>query len=212
MVNSLINEIKAENCALVYNLNNLSKLSDEDLTLRVSHSQFLEILLLQIRGEIVKYGNRVKRNRSKKELQIMSDIENLEQVENVSNMNLLEVKQTELQELREEKMKGSLVRARVQWLAEGEKPTKYFCSLERQNYLEITIKCVIKPNGKIYTEQKEILSEVKDFYKKLFKNNDDSLTEPDFNNSKLKRNVRKLSASESYEIERTLTINKIGES
>ena len=75
-----------------------------------------------------------------------------------------------------------------------------------------TIKRVIKPNGKICTEQKEILFEVKEFYKKLFKNNDDSLTRPNLNNSNFKSNVRKLSASESNGIEGPLTINEIGES
>ena len=210
MVNSLINQIKAENCALVYNFDNLPNISDQDLCVRVSHSQFLEILLLQIRGETVKYGTRMKRNRNKKELQIMSDIENLEKVENLCNMNILEAKQRELQELREERIKGSLVRSRVQWLAEGEKHSKYFCSLERRNYLEKAIKCVIKPSGKICMEQKEILFEVKEFYKKLFKNNDDCLTEPNFNNSNFKSNVRKLSASESNGIEGPLTINEIG--
>ena len=120
MVNSLINQIKAENSALVYNFDSLPNISDQDLCLRVSHSQFLEILLLQIRGETVKYGTHTKRNRNKKELQIMSDIENLEKVESLCNMNLLEAKQRELQELREERIKGSLIRSRVQWLAEGE--------------------------------------------------------------------------------------------
>ena len=64
MVNSLINQIKAENCALVYKFDNLPNISDQDLCLRVSHSQFLEILLLQIRGETVKYGTHTKRNRT----------------------------------------------------------------------------------------------------------------------------------------------------
>ena len=62
-------------------------------------------------------------------------------------------------------MKGSLVRARVQWLSEGKKPSKYFCSLEWCNYVETTIKRVVKPSGKICIEQKEILSELKDFIK-----------------------------------------------
>ena len=50
-------------------------------------SQFLEILLLQIRGETVEYGTHVKRNGNIKEFQIMSDIENLEEVANFCNMN-----------------------------------------------------------------------------------------------------------------------------
>ena len=74
----------------------------------------------------------------------MSDIGNLEKVESLCNMNLLEAKQRGLQELREERIKGSLVRSRVQWLAEGEKPSKYFCSLERRNYLEENYKTSYK--------------------------------------------------------------------
>ena len=54
MVNSLINQIKAEICALVYKFDNLPNITNQDLCLRVSYSQFLEILLLQIRGETAK--------------------------------------------------------------------------------------------------------------------------------------------------------------
>ena len=55
-------------------------------------------------------------------------------------------------------MRGVLIRSRVQWLAEGEKPSKYFCALEHHNYLDKTIKRKIKLNGNICTEQNEILS------------------------------------------------------
>ena len=41
----------------------------------------------------------------------------------------------------------------------------------------------------------------KKYSKILFKNKDDSLIEPDFNNSNFKSNGEKLSASESYGIE-----------
>ena len=212
MVNALINEIKLENSALVYHPDNISKIKDEDLSVRISNSQFLELLLMKIRGETVKYGARMKRIKNEKEMQLLSDIENLEKVESIYNVNLLEVKQRELQELREEKLKGAFIRSRVQWLNEGEKPSRYFCSLERRNYLEKTIKRITKENGQICKDQKEILSEIKDYYKKLFKNNDDLLMEPDLNDNSFKNTARKLSPNESSEIEGPLTITEISES
>ena len=56
---------------------------------------------------------------------------------------------------------------------EGEKPTSFFCNLEKQNFVEKTIwKLHIKGNS-FLTDQKSILKEVESFYEKLFKNKDD---------------------------------------
>ena len=60
-------------------------------------------------------------------------------------------------------------------------------------------------------ERKEILPEVKDFYKnKLFQNNDNS--EPNFNDGNSKSNVRKLVPYQSYENEGPSSRNKISDS
>ena len=63
---------------------------------------------------------------------------------------------------------ASAVRARAQWLNEGEKPSKYFCSLEKNNYIEKTIKCIQLNNGQKITEQREILKNIQAFYSTLF--------------------------------------------
>ena len=39
----------------------------------------------------------------------------------------LDVKKKELETIRQETIAASAVRARAQWLNEGEKPSKYFC-------------------------------------------------------------------------------------
>ena len=51
-------------------------------------------------------------------------------------------------------MRGHQVHFRVQWLSEGERPTKYFCSLEHRNYIDKTINKVIKEDGSVLTDQK----------------------------------------------------------
>ena len=54
-----------------------------------------------------------------------------------------------------------MVRSGVNWLQNGEKLSKYFCSLEHQNYIDKTIKKVCLQNGKTIAEQVSILHYVK---------------------------------------------------
>ena len=42
----------------------------------------------------------------------------------------------ELENLRKEKLNGIMIRSCAQWLSEGEKPSSYFCSLEKFYYTE----------------------------------------------------------------------------
>lgn len=65
-----------------------------------------------------------------------------------------------------------MVRARVRWAEEGEKPTKYFCNLESRNHINKTIFKVTKDNGDTINKQEEILKEVKNFYSNLYKTQD----------------------------------------
>ena len=77
-----------------------------------------------------------------KEKELIKDIEYLER--NIEyqphNLNLLSDKEADLEKLRESKIKGEQVRSRIQWLSEGEKPSKTFCTLETKNYIDKTIK------------------------------------------------------------------------
>ena len=65
-----------------------------------------------------------------------------------------------------------MIRSCVQWIDEGERPTKYFCALENKNYLEKTIKTVCTDTNEIITDQKDILSSLHTYYAYLFKNRD----------------------------------------
>ena len=49
-------------------------------------------------------------------------------------MGELEKLKLEMTELRQIKVKGSIIGSRATNLLEGEKTTKYFCSLETHNY------------------------------------------------------------------------------
>ena len=58
---------------------------------------------------------------------------------------------------------------------EGEKPTSFFCNLERKQYIEKTIRKIKKSDGTIITEQQKVLNEIQRFYSNLFQNCDRDL-------------------------------------
>ena len=68
-----------------------------------------------------------------------------------------------------------MIRSRAEWLHESEKPTKYFMTLEKQNYINKTIKKNHDLIGKIYSKQEDILDQVKKYYLDLFSNHDQTL-------------------------------------
>ena len=48
-------------------------------------------------------------------------------------------------------MKGKIVRSRLQWLQQGEKPSRFFMNLENKNFVEKTINKVKLRNGSCVT-------------------------------------------------------------
>ena len=92
---------------------------------------------------------------------------------------------------------GVLVRSRANWLKNGEKPSKYLCSLERKNYVEKTIWQLKTDNDSITTDQKEILKEIQTCYSNLFKSRN------------IIKNIRKLDNNTSKQLEGKLTAEEI---
>ena len=85
----------------------------------------------------------------------------------MDHSNRLDQLKINLENIRQEKIKGIILRAKIQWMEEGEKPTKFFASLEKKNY---TNKLINKINigGDIINNQKTILSETSKFYQDLY--------------------------------------------
>ena len=62
----------------MYNLDNIHQIADTDLHIKLNNSEFLEMLLLKIRGETIKYASNLKKGQETREQQLISDIELLE--------------------------------------------------------------------------------------------------------------------------------------
>ena len=208
LVKECIMDEKRKYAVPVYNLHNLETIDDSEIHLTVDFDIFMEMLLLRIRGETIKYASYIKKKMSENEKILISKIQTLEQA-NPPNMELLTITKSELEKLREKSMKGHLIRSRTQWLSQGEKPTKYFCSLEHHNYTEKTVKKVIKKDRTEVSDQKHILNELKSYYSNLFKSQDLQLENFDLNELLYAYHVNKLDNLQSESIDGPLTYTEI---
>lgn len=62
-------------------------------------------------------------------------------------------KKPELKNIRNLKFRGNYIRSRVEWIKEGEKPSKYFCYLESQNIISKQITKPERKNSQILKNQ-----------------------------------------------------------
>ena len=188
----------------------LSEIPVSDIRLTITDDLFLEMILLRIRGETIKYSSKQKRLKDNQENRLLSEIQSLEQAEDIpENQNTIRIKQQELLNIRENRMKGHFIRSRVQWLQMGEKPSKYFCSLEKQNCINKTLKKVRKADGTMLTDQKEILNEFKLFYQKLFKSNENQTEYTNLENLMGSISINKLTDAQAISLEGDLKIEEL---
>ena len=69
----------------------------------------------------------------------------------------LEQHKQELVASRDKRMEGALLRSRARWTAEGEQITKYFCGLEKCNYISKEMTRVTLNNGEEIYETRKLL-------------------------------------------------------
>ena len=74
----------------------------------------------------------------------------------------------EYEAILDKKTMGMILRSRCQNYEHGEKSSKFFLNLEKQNATNNTIKRLHDQNGNIHFSQKKILEIIKDFYSELF--------------------------------------------
>ena len=145
-----------------------------------------ETIKSDIRGETIKYSSIKKRNRDKRLKEIENELQRLEQTRDVSNnfrnINRINELNTERENIYAEKTHGIMTRAKVRWLKDGEKNTKYFIGLEKRNFLNKSVTRLINDQNETITDFKSILEEQKTFYYNLYKEQEVDLENEDFTN------------------------------
>ena len=109
-----------------------------------------------------------KKNENRREKELIKQIKKLESKINENNIEQLDILNIELAQIREDRIKGAQIRARSIKLNEGEKPSAYFLSLEKANYINKTMLEIFDTKDNLITNRQEILKTQKDFYQKLY--------------------------------------------
>ena len=132
----MIDQEKLKYAVPVYNPENVMQTSDFNINFTISDSEFLELLLMQIRGETIRYSTFLKKQAMKQENSLKAEIDKMEKCSQLLDSSELILKKNRLESIGSNKLNDLMLRAHAQWLSEGEKPSKYFCSSEKHYYTE----------------------------------------------------------------------------
>ena len=189
-------------------------LESEDIEFEISDQLFFEMLKLEIRGKTIKFSSERKKELKKKEVEIEREIETLKQrvdvSDSVSPLKLLAEKQQELEELRLPQVKGAMLRSKAKYYEAGEKPTKFFCNIEKRNYIAKTMKRVVVDNTEI-CNQIEILEQQKLYYQNLYssKIEDEDSTKAACDFFLKKENIKPLTSAQSKQCEGLIQTSEV---
>ena len=214
-VKECINQVMLEYALPVYNIEAINQVARENLQFVIDDQMFFEMILLKIRGTSIALSARLKKDRNSRENFIEKELANLqEKIDNAALVNLLESLNNkkdnlnqELESLRADRMQGVLVRSKSRWIEYGEKPSKYFCSLEKRNFVSKNI-TYLSIDGTDVREQNKILQNIQDFYSSLYSHRETDIAELD---SLIEGNPPKLSDVQSKEIDNEIQISELGE-
>lgn len=203
-----ITEIKRQYCLPVYDIENLDNIPNEEIQFIINDQLFLETLLMELRGQSISYGSFKKKQENKFESDLLLEINKLEQSLNTEKVDELNVLRNDLNNYREKKLRGHILRSKVQLIEDGEKPSKFFCNLEKHNYLSKVIPKLEKDTSEVVTSQSEIIQEIHNYYKDLYSCKDKELLNNDLESEFKNLNTSKLSSTESLSIEGELSYSE----
>ena len=208
IMNKKIMEVKKQYAVPVYNTDEIENIPDEEIHFTINDQLFLDVLLMELRGQSISYCSFKKKQRNTEEKELISKITLIENNLNTNNTEELDILKTDLQDIRYEKLKGNMIRSRAEYIDKGERPTKYFCGLEKHNYVSKTMQQLEKDDGTTIRDQKAILKETELYYKQLYASRDTELENIDLENY-IGHNMKKLTNTQADKLEGLLTLQEI---
>ena len=202
-INKVIENVIEEYAVILYLREALTNMPKSDLQFTISDQLFLDTLLMKIRAQTISYASMKKKLATKKEKDLERTICTLESKRLLTETEQVELENSraELVALRGKKMEGVLIRSKARWIADGEKITSYFCSLEKRNYINKRI-TKLEHNGFLLEDDKEIAKEVNNFYKTLY----DEREVEDCEITELVKEIPQLSVPEHDSLEGDITL------
>ena len=150
---------------------NIKRVKQSHVTVNTKDTKIMSKCSMKDNVNAVLVKNRFQLAKRKKEQEhkLLYKLENLEH--KLSADEYLQEYNTvkkEWEKVQSEKTEGIIFRAKLQWVEQGEKITKYFLNLEKQNYNLKYIKKLITNETTALIKPNEILEEERRFYRNLY--------------------------------------------
>ena len=133
-----------------------------------------ELIKMELRLKTIKYSKE-KRFKLKSEENILQ--EELQKLDNkicnndafdTETLEKYEAAKAKLKKIHDTRGKEAMFRSKAKWFEQGEKPTKYFFNLEKNNYEKKLIREIKLENGEIISNSAQVNKEIEDFYSKMY--------------------------------------------
>ena len=143
----------------------------------INDQLFFETLIMLLRGESISYGSFIKKQNISREKELERNIEVLEQRlvtwnDKTALLKELSDKKSQLETYRLNVNYGIIMRSRIKWMELGERSSKHFLNLEKQNKINKEIRQLSTENGDVISGQDGISNEIFKFYSNLYKTKD----------------------------------------
>lgn len=146
----------------------------EYLTDRIDNSHHLphdirwEFVKLGIREFSIQYCNQLRDQTQRLERELQKRLTELEEeiIDSLDSREEYYAIKRELLQIQLLASRQAMLRSRMRWLGQGERPTRYFLNLEKKNFNDKTISSVYDNEGILLTDRKEILEYEKEHFQK----------------------------------------------
>ena len=139
-----------------------------------SYRGMWDVLKFKVKDYLSRYGARKKKEQNREKNKLEGEISKIKEKISKSSCTAeteslyLELFYSEnlLNELLNKELEGIIIRAKLQWVEQGEKSTRYFMGLEKSNQGRKSLLNIIDEQNHHLNTQREIEQETVKFYKK----------------------------------------------
>lgn len=142
-----------------------------------------EYIKFTIREAAIAFSKRLKENMQRLETELQSTMMDLEKeiLRDSAKAELYQTLKRELYQLQMTGARESMIRAKVKWVCEGERPTKYFLNLEKKHFGSKSIAELFNNEGILLTRPEDILAFERSFFASQYGQDNDETPSEDEN-------------------------------
>ena len=181
-----------------------------------------ELRKMELRAKTIKYSKEKRSKLRNEEKALQEELQELDgkicnkDAFDQETLEKYEAAKDKLKRIHDTRGKEAIFRSKTKWFEQGEKPTKYFFNLEKNNYEKKLIREVKLENDEVISNFVQVNKEIENFYSKMYTskitgNNTSDVSEHNNNIHKFIEglNIPQLNVEEQESLEKDLTFEEL---